>query len=77
LPKSSAELQTPELVLLQAAPAAKPHPGLDEGAAPGALQQLSSFQAFVSGAEDRHEQPATFASPELVGDCGTFGDREL
>jgi hypothetical protein len=44
-----------------------------DGAPSGALQQLSSFQAFVDGAQDRHEQPATFAEPELIGDYGTFG----
>ena len=32
----------------------------DEGAESGALQQLPAFQAFVAGAPDRHEQPATF-----------------
>jgi hypothetical protein len=40
----------------------------DEGATSGALQQLPSFQAFVAAAEDRHEQPATFTTPELIGD---------
>lgn len=43
-----------------------------EGAPSGALQQLPSFQAFVSGAPDRHEQPATFAEPVLIGDYRTF-----
>jgi hypothetical protein len=48
-----------------------------EGAEPGALQQLSSFQAFVAGAEARHEQAATFATPELIGDYRTFeGSRD-
>ncbi len=46
----------------------------NEGAASGALQQLRSFQAFVSGAADRHEQPAAFAEPELLGDYRTFED---
>src|SRR5437588_12445450 len=46
----------------------------NDGAAAGALQQLPSFRAFVDGAEDRHEQPATFAEPELIGDYGTFGE---
>jgi quinol monooxygenase YgiN len=46
----------------------------DEGAAPGALQQLSSFQAFVTGAADRHEQPATFTEFELIGAFHTFDD---
>lgn len=44
----------------------------DEGAAPGALQQLSAFQAFVAGAADRHEQPATFNEFELIGAFRTF-----
>lgn len=47
----------------------------DEGAPSGALQQLSSFQAFVSGAQNRHEEPATFVEPELIGDYRTFEDR--
>jgi hypothetical protein len=47
----------------------------NDGAASGALQQLPSFQAFVSGAQDRHEQPATVAEPELIGDYGTFETR--
>jgi hypothetical protein len=46
----------------------------DAGAAPGALQQLSSFQAFVTGAADRHEQTATFKEFELVGAYRTFDD---
>jgi hypothetical protein len=45
----------------------------DEGSASG-LQQLASFQAFVAGAEDRHEQPATFTRPQLIGDYRTFDD---
>jgi hypothetical protein len=48
----------------------------NEGAPSGALQELSSFQAFVSGAQDRHEQPATFVEPELIGDYRTFEERE-
>ena len=44
----------------------------DEGAPSGALQQLPSFQAFVAGAEDRHEQAANFAAPQLIGDYRTF-----
>jgi quinol monooxygenase YgiN len=43
-----------------------------EGAPSGALQQMPSFQAFVSGAQERHEQPATFAEPELIGEYRTF-----
>ncbi len=39
----------------------------DDGAAPGALQQLSSFQSFVAEAADRHEQAATFKQYELIG----------
>lgn len=46
----------------------------NEGDAPGALQQLASFQAFVAGAADRHEQPATFTEPELIGAYRTFDD---
>jgi hypothetical protein len=46
----------------------------NDGAPSGALAQLSSFQAFVDGAQDRHEQPATFAEPELIGDYRTFGE---
>jgi hypothetical protein len=45
----------------------------DEGSASG-LQALDSFKAFVAGAEDRHEQPATFIQPELIGDYRTFED---
>jgi quinol monooxygenase YgiN len=45
----------------------------DEGSTTG-VQQLDSFKAFVAGAEDRHEQPATFAQPELIGDYRTFDD---
>ena len=45
----------------------------DEGSTSG-VQELASFQAFVSGAEDRHEQPATSTQPELIGDYRTFGD---
>jgi hypothetical protein len=36
------------------------------------VQGLASFQAFVAGAADRHEQPATFAQPETIGDYRTF-----
>jgi hypothetical protein len=45
----------------------------DEGSNSG-MQGLASFQAFVTGAKDRHEQPATFAEPELIGDFRTFDD---
>jgi hypothetical protein len=45
----------------------------DEGSESG-VQGLASFRAFAGGAEDRHEQPATFAQPELIGDYRTFGD---
>jgi hypothetical protein len=44
----------------------------DEGAESAALQGLSSFQAFVTGAADRHERPATFKQFERIGDYGTF-----
>ena len=47
----------------------------DEGSASG-LQGLDSFKAFVAGAEDRHEQPATFTQPELIGDYRTFEDAD-
>ncbi|HEX5224165.1 MAG TPA: hypothetical protein VFW29_03445 [Solirubrobacteraceae bacterium] len=47
-----------------------------EGAASGTLQQLPSFQAFIEGAQDRHEQAAAFAEPELVGDYRTFGSAD-
>ena len=45
-----------------------------DGAEPGALQKLPSFQAFVAGAEDRHEQAATFVAPELIGNYQTFDE---
>src|SRR5438552_12484993 len=47
-----------------------------EGAAAGAPQQLPAFQAFVAVAQDRHEQPATFTEPELIGDYRTFTDAD-
>jgi len=43
----------------------------DEGSESG-LRELTSFKAFVAGAEDRHEQPAIFSQPELIGDYRTF-----
>jgi hypothetical protein len=43
----------------------------DEGSAAG-VQGLASFQAFVTGAQERHEQPASFTQPELIGDYRTF-----
>lgn len=46
----------------------------DDGAAPDALQQLPAFQAFATGAADRHERAAAFKEFELVGDYRTFGD---
>lgn len=45
----------------------------DDGSASG-VQELASFQAFVTGAKDRHEQPATSTQPELIGDYRTFDD---
>ena len=45
----------------------------DDGS-PTGVQGLESFKAFVTGAEDRHEQPATVTKPELIGDYRTFGD---
>ena len=43
----------------------------DEGS-PTGVQGLASFKAFAAGAEDRHEQPAAFTQPELIGDYRTF-----
>jgi hypothetical protein len=43
----------------------------DEGS-PTGMQGLDSFKAFVGGAEDRHEHPATFGQPELIGDYRTL-----
>jgi hypothetical protein len=48
----------------------------NEGAVAGALQQLPAFHAFVAAAQDRHEQPATFTEPELIGDYRTFADTD-
>jgi hypothetical protein len=45
----------------------------DDGSTSG-VQDLASFKAFVADAEDRHEQPATFTKPELIGDYRTFDD---
>ncbi len=45
----------------------------DEGSTTG-VQGLDSFKAFVGGAQDRHEQPATFTRPELIADYRTFAD---
>jgi hypothetical protein len=47
------------------------HVYTDEGGTSG-VQALNSFKAFVDGAEDRHEQPATLTEPELIGDYRTF-----
>jgi hypothetical protein len=44
----------------------------DEGARPGALQRLPAFRAFVAGAADRHEQPATFGEFKLIGGYRTL-----
>ncbi len=49
------------------------HVYTDEGSTSG-VQELASFQAFVTGATDRHEQPAIFTQPELIGDYRTFDD---
>lgn len=46
----------------------------DEGAVAGALQQFSTFQAFVARAADRHERPPTFKEFELIGAYRTFDD---
>ena len=48
----------------------------DEGSTTG-VQGLDSFKAFVAGAEDRHEQPATSTQPELIGDYRVFNDQGL
>ena len=48
----------------------------DEGSTTG-VQGLASFKAFVAGAEDRHEQPATSAQAELIGNYGTFDEPGL
>jgi hypothetical protein len=45
----------------------------DEGSTSD-VQALASFKAFVAGAEDRHEQPATSIQPELIGHYRTFDD---
>lgn len=45
----------------------------DEGSTTS-VQGLDSFKAFVDGAEDRHEQPATLTQPELIADYRTFDD---
>lgn len=45
----------------------------DEGS-PTGVQGLAAFQAFIAGAKEIHEQPATFAKPELIGDYGTFAE---
>ncbi|HEY3729129.1 MAG TPA: hypothetical protein VGL51_18275 [Solirubrobacteraceae bacterium] len=47
----------------------------DEGS-PTGVQELASFKAFVSGAQDRHEQPAAVTQPELIGDYRTFDDAD-
>jgi hypothetical protein len=45
----------------------------DEGSTPSVvLQEVPAFKAFVADAKDRHEQPATFTEPELIGDYRTF-----
>lgn len=45
-----------------------------ESGEPGRLQQLPAFQAFVAGAAERHEQPATFTEYKLIGDYRTIED---
>ena len=47
------------------------HVYADDGS-PSGLQSLDAFKAFVADAGDRHEQPATFTQPELIGDYRTF-----
>jgi hypothetical protein len=48
----------------------------DEGSTSG-VQELASFKSFIDGAEDRHEQRATFIQPELIGDYRRFDDPGL
>ena len=43
----------------------------DEGSTSG-VQGLDSFKAFAAGAEDRHEHPASFTQPDLIGDYRTL-----
>jgi hypothetical protein len=43
----------------------------DDGSTTG-MQGLASFQAFIAGAKEIHEQPAAFTQPELIGDYRTF-----
>ncbi len=45
----------------------------DEGSRTG-VQGLASFQAFIAGAKEIHERPATFTQPELIGDYRTFDE---
>ena len=45
----------------------------DEGSTTG-VQGLTSFQAFIAGAKEIHEQPATFTKPEPIGDYRTFDE---
>ena len=45
----------------------------DDGS-PTGVQGLASFQAFIAGAKEIHEQPATFTKPELIGDYRTFAE---
>jgi hypothetical protein len=45
----------------------------DEGSKSG-VQGLGSFQAFIAGAKEIHEQPASFTQPELIGDYRTFDE---
>ena len=48
----------------------------DEGSTTG-MQGLASFQAFIAGVKEIHDQPATFTQPELIGDYRTFDHRGL
>jgi hypothetical protein len=47
----------------------------DEGS-PTGVPGLAAFKDFVSGAQDRHEQPAVSTQPEVIGDYRTFDDRD-
>ena len=45
----------------------------DEGSTSG-IQDLAAFQAFVAGANDRHDQPAASTQPQLIGDYRPVDD---
>jgi hypothetical protein len=45
----------------------------DEGSKSG-VQGLDSFQAFIAGAKENHEQPPISTQAELIGDYRTFDE---